>query len=148
MTSASARSSLTLRLPDECRLLAPATLVQLLKTMLQTILLLSQTPLGFNLSDLSESLERDDSIPRSVTEQLASWFGATTAGVDSWELHLDKIAKEVGRELLASKSDKAIPTDDFMDEWRSAIGEQFSPHCDIALLQVRQLSFPRGRQTS
>ena len=117
--------------------------MKLLKNTLQTTLLLSQTPVAFSLADLSESLERDDSIPRSVTEQLVSWFGQrTTSGqtdADMWELRLDQIAKEVGRELLASKGNKAISQDQFMEEWRERIGEQFSPHCDLSLLKVSRL---------
>lgn len=130
----------------ECRLLAPGALVKLLKNILQTILLLSQTPVSFSLADLSESLERDDSIPRSVTEQLVSWFRRPAKPdekvTDSCELRLDQIAKEIGRELLASKGSKAVSQEQFMDEWRLAIGEQFSPHCDLSLLAVSRIYGP------
>lgn len=110
--------------------------MKLLRNILQTILLLSQTPLSFNLPDLAESLERDDGIPRSVIEQVATWFGQPTSGAETWELLLEQIAKEVGRELLESYGNKPVAQEAFMEEWRQAIGEQFSPHCDIGLLKV------------
>jgi len=83
-----------------CRTLAPGGLTSLLKTLLNTLNILSFSPNSFPLEEIAASLEKDDNIPSEVTAQLVEWFGKKDAK-GQWKLEMKDVAREIGKELLA-----------------------------------------------
>ena len=77
-------------------------LTSILKTVLNTLAMLSSTPDSFSLHELSKSLKVDDNIPEEVTRQIMEWFGQST-GDGSWQIKLGDVAREIGKEMLATQ---------------------------------------------
>lgn len=78
-----------------------STLAALLKNILNTLTLLSMSPDWVTLSELSDSLAKDDSIPHEVTEQIFEWFGSNL-GQGKWKLEIPEVVSEIGKAILSA----------------------------------------------
>lgn len=58
------------------------------------------SPDAVTLSDLSDSLAKDDAIPHEVTRQVFTWFGQNM-GKGKWKLDISEVVKEVGKAILS-----------------------------------------------
>lgn len=120
------------------------------------------SPDWVSLSGLSDSLSKDDAIPREVTEQVFDWFGRNL-GQGKWKLEVSEIVKELGKATLSQgkvrysvfielhvtclKTDpprlmqnKPVQLSSFTTSWQESVGEQFSHLCDLESLKVSNAS--------
>jgi len=107
---------------------------------------------------LADTLQDDHDIRPQVTKQVMSWFGDVDEYL--WRMDVPSVLKQVGMGILRTyrvlhvllcgsisslthyKHDP-IDENEFLDKWRSAVGDTFALQADFSLLSVRpfRLSF-------
>ncbi|WWC88665.1 uncharacterized protein L201_003578 [Kwoniella dendrophila CBS 6074] len=89
------------------------------------------------------SLEHDHEVDSSISKQVLSLYGKITINDEEeeiWEANTKRILKEIGNGLLIGCQNKKL--DEFEDEWKFEVGEEWKDEIDITLLEGEYLLNP------
>ncbi|PVG02456.1 hypothetical protein CPB86DRAFT_725555 [Serendipita vermifera] len=86
---------------------------------------------------LMEIIQQEHDIPAVVTRQVMQWFGTIDAG--KWDMDSLEAVKHVGLGLLRPYIHEAIKYPEFIFQWRNAVGDAFSHHVDVKIIQGHYL---------
>lgn len=140
------------------RPIAASYLSTILELLLNSLVSLQQKQDSASVRLLADTLQDDHDIRPQVTKQVMSWFGDVDEHL--WRMDVPSVLKQVGMGILRTyrvlhvllcgsisslthyKHDP-IDENEFLDKWRSAVGDTFALQADFSLLSVRpfRLSF-------
>ncbi|KAG8705774.1 hypothetical protein FRC09_002767 [Ceratobasidium sp. 395] len=139
------RKAKVLNLGGTLRPLPASNLSDFLVTTLLTIASrgLPRPPNPIPLHELTTHLEDDFQIPSDVMVQVASWYGVVSSkgSKQMWEPDIKAIVADIGVGLLR-KEDDSHEEQRFLERWRGEVGDLFSAHVDVALLEGNCLFTP------
>jgi len=119
-------------LHDELRPIAPAYLTQLLELILNLLVSQSMKHEAAPIEDLLTILAEDHEVPRAVSEQIITWFGATKEG--KWSVDILAIVKEIGLGILRNYRHEPIENDTLLARWKTQVGDSFEDSVTLDLL--------------
>ncbi|KAI0373427.1 hypothetical protein BV20DRAFT_1100060 [Pilatotrama ljubarskyi] len=135
------RDRRVLILKGELRPLAPAYLTTILEVLLNRLVSESLSHANAPVTELLQGLEEHD-IPRDVTRQVMAWFGRFhwPDGLEAWEMDADAGVREIGLGILRSHRNDPVAEEDFLAQWRNAVGDTFAERASLALLAGNYLT--------
>ncbi|KEP54434.1 sister chromatid cohesion protein DCC1 [Rhizoctonia solani 123E] len=139
------RKARILNLAGTLRPLPTSSLTEILVTLLLTIAStgLPRPPKPIPLLKLMQNIEDEFQVNPDVMEHIASWYGVITGKGDKrmWEADIKAIIGEIGVGILR-RSEDAVEEVEFMERWKEQVGDMFTEHIDITLLDGNYLSTP------
>ncbi|KAG8728721.1 hypothetical protein FRC11_010341 [Ceratobasidium sp. 423] len=139
------RKAKILNLGGTLRPLPSSSLTEILVTLLLTIVStgLPRPPKPIPLVKLMQNIEDEFQVNPDVMEHIASWYGIITGEDEKrmWEADIKAIIGEIGVGILRRAED-AVEEVEFMERWREQVGDMFSEHIDLTLLDGNYLSTP------
>ncbi|KAJ1304701.1 hypothetical protein OPQ81_005840 [Rhizoctonia solani] len=139
------RKARVLDLGGTLRPLPASGLTEILVTLLLTIAStgLPRPPKPIPLVKLMQNIEDEFQVNPDVMEHIANWYGIITGENDKrmWEADIKAIIGEIGVGILRRAED-AVEQVEFMERWKEQVGDMFTEHIDIALLDGNCLSTP------
>ncbi|KDN49775.1 hypothetical protein RSAG8_01840, partial [Rhizoctonia solani AG-8 WAC10335] len=139
------RKARILNLAGTLRPLPTSSLTEILVTLLLTIAStgLPRPPKPIPLLKLAQNIEDEFQVNPDVMEHIASWYGVITGKGDirMWEADMKAIIGEIGIGILRRTED-AVEEVEFLERWKEQVGDMFTEHIDITLLDGNYLSTP------
>ncbi|CAE6428377.1 unnamed protein product, partial [Rhizoctonia solani] len=139
------RKARVLNLGGTLRPLPISSLTEILVTLLLTIgsTGLPRPPKPIPLVKLIQNIEDEFQVNPDVMEHIASWYGTVNGEGDKrmWEADMKAIVGEIGVGILRRAED-AVEEIEFIERWKEQVGDMFTEHIDIALLDGNYLSTP------
>ncbi|CAE6401006.1 unnamed protein product [Rhizoctonia solani] len=139
------RKARILNLAGTLRPLPSSSLTEILVTLLLTIAStgLPRPPKPIPLVKLMQNIEDEFQVNPDVMEHIATWYGVITGEGEKriWEADMKAIIGEIGVGILRRTED-AVEEVEFMERWKEQVGDMFTEHIDITLLDGNYLSTP------
>ncbi|WWD05076.1 hypothetical protein V865_003147 [Kwoniella europaea PYCC6329] len=134
-------------------LLPSKELKELLSIVLSLLTIHSLDPTKSNTAlsqPILEALQDDHEVDPSITTEVLTLFGELVKEDEKeeemWKADVKRIIREIGKGLLVGVKDKKL--DEFEDEWRNEVGEEWGDEIDIRLLEGEYLLTPKPLTTS
>ncbi|OCF57049.1 sister chromatid cohesion protein DCC1 [Kwoniella mangroviensis CBS 10435] len=131
----------------------PKELKELLSIMLSLLTIHSLDPTNSTIAlsqPMLEALQDDHEVDPSITKEVLTLFGELVKEdgkeEEMWKADIKRIIREIGKGLLVGVKDKKL--DEFEDEWRNEVGEEWGDEIDIKLLEGEYLLSPKPLTTS
>jgi sister chromatid cohesion protein DCC1 len=86
---------------------------------------------------IMKALEEDHDVPASLGTAVLTLFGKLEGGI--WEADTSGMVREIGKGMLESVQ-AGKSSEEFLNEWKAAVGESWEELVDISLLEVRPQS--------
>ncbi|THH00140.1 hypothetical protein EW026_g2332 [Hermanssonia centrifuga] len=134
------RKKRVLTLNGDLRPIAAPHLTTILELLLNYLVSLSLSHASAPVEELAAALEDDHDIKRDISRQVMTWFGEVKNG--RWQLDVNATIKEVGLGILRTYKDDPIAEDEFLQKWRSTVGDTFESIVDLKLLSGNYLTSP------
>ncbi|CAE6419810.1 unnamed protein product [Rhizoctonia solani] len=139
------RKARILNLGGTLRPLPMSSLTEILVTLLLTIAStgLPRPPKPIPLVKLVQNIEDEFQVNPDVMEHIAIWYGTISGEGDKrmWDADMKAIIGEIGVGILRRAEDP-VEEVEFVERWKEQVGDMFTEHIDITLLDGNYLSTP------
>ncbi|KIM75108.1 hypothetical protein PILCRDRAFT_688558 [Piloderma croceum F 1598] len=97
------------------------------------------------VKDVVDALAEEYEVKKEVGRQVLEWFGEIVGGVgdrekERWEMDVEGVVREVGLGILRNHKDDPIAEDEFLTQWKKAVGDTFESAVSLPLLSGNYLS--------
>ncbi|EPQ57498.1 hypothetical protein GLOTRDRAFT_39106 [Gloeophyllum trabeum ATCC 11539] len=116
------------------RPIAPSYLNTILELILNHLVSHSLHHDAVPVDELSAAMKDEHEVDRQVTTQVLLWFGTVKDG--KWEMNAEEVIKQIGLGILRPHKDAPIAEQEFLEKWKSAVGDTFESYISLKLLEV------------
>ncbi|CAE7206119.1 unnamed protein product [Rhizoctonia solani] len=139
------RKAKILNLSGTLRPLPASSLTEILVTLLLTIAStgLPRPPKPIPLLKLIQNIEDEFQVNPDIMEHIASWYGVVTGKGDKrmWQADIKAIIGDIGVGILR-RAEEHVEQVELVERWKEQVGDMFTEHIDITLLDGNCLSTP------